>query len=39
MAAGLTDKLMEWADVVRMIKNRELQAKIDRAERPPQIAA
>jgi IS1 family transposase len=33
MAAGLTDKLMDWADVVRMIDNRELQEKIDVAER------
>jgi hypothetical protein len=32
-AAGLPDKLMNWADVVRMIDNRELQAKIDRAEK------
>lgn len=38
MAAGLTDKLMDWADVVRMIDNRELQDKIDRAERPVQIS-
>jgi IS1 family transposase len=34
MAAGLTDGLLEWADVVRMIDNRELQTKIDRAEKP-----
>jgi hypothetical protein len=26
MAAGLTDKLMDWADVVQMIDNRELLA-------------
>jgi IS1 family transposase len=32
MAAGLTDKLMDWPDVVRMIDNRELQAKINVAE-------
>lgn len=35
MAAGLTDKLMGWADVVRMIDNRELQQKIERAENRP----
>jgi hypothetical protein len=35
MAAGVTDKLMDWADVVQMIDNRELQHKIDRAERMP----
>jgi IS1 family transposase len=34
MAAGLTDKLMDWADVVQMIDNRELGAKINKAERP-----
>jgi hypothetical protein len=34
MAAGLTHKLMDWAEVVAMIENRELQMKIDRAERP-----
>jgi IS1 family transposase len=33
MAAGLTDKLMDWTDIVRMIDNRELAAKIQRAER------
>jgi hypothetical protein len=32
-AAGLPDKLTNWADVVWMIDNRELQAKIDRAEK------
>jgi IS1 family transposase len=32
MAAGLTDKLMNWADIVQMIDNRELQTKIDQAE-------
>ena len=32
MAAGLTDKLMDWADIVRMIDNRELQTKINQAE-------
>lgn len=32
MAAGLTNKLMDWSDIVHMIDNRELQAKIDRAE-------
>jgi hypothetical protein len=31
MAAGLTDKLMDWSDVVRMIENWELQAQIERA--------
>jgi IS1 family transposase len=39
MAAGLTDKLMDWSDVVRMIDNRELQAKIDRAEKAAKEAA
>jgi IS1 family transposase len=39
MAAGLTDKLMDWADVVRMIDNRELQTKIDRVERTSTISA
>jgi IS1 family transposase len=34
MAAGLTDKLMDWADIVRMIDNRELQTKINQAEKP-----
>ena len=34
MAAGLTDKLMDWADVVRMIDNRELETKIRQAEKP-----
>lgn len=38
MAAGLTDKLKDWADVVSMIDNRELQAKIDQAEKAPKIA-
>ena len=38
MAAGLTDKLMDWSDVVAMIDNRELQAKIERAEKPLQIS-
>jgi IS1 family transposase len=38
MAAGLTDKLMDWPDVVRMIDNRELQTKIERAENRPQIS-
>ena len=33
MAADLTDKLMDWSDVVRMIDNRELEAKISRAEK------
>jgi IS1 family transposase len=33
MAAGLTDKLMDWTDVVRMIDNRELQTKVNQAER------
>jgi hypothetical protein len=33
MAAGLTDKLMDWSDIVRMIDNREIQAKIERAEK------
>ncbi len=33
MAAGLTDKLMDWAEVVQMIDNRELQEKVDLAER------
>lgn len=33
MAAGLTDKLVDWAEVVAMIDNRELQMKIDHAER------
>ena len=32
MAAGLTDKLMDWADIVQMIDNRELQTKINKAE-------
>jgi IS1 family transposase len=32
MAAGLTDKLMDWSDVVAMIDNRELETKIQRAE-------
>ena len=27
MAAGLTDKLMDWSDVVRMIDNRESSPK------------
>jgi hypothetical protein len=35
---GLTDNLMDWADLVSMIDNRELQAKIDQAEKPPKIA-
>lgn len=39
MAAGLTDKLMDWEDVVRMIDNRELQAKIDLAEHRRVIGA
>jgi hypothetical protein len=26
---------MDWADLVSMIDNRELQAKIDQAEKPP----
>jgi IS1 family transposase len=39
MAAGLTDKLIDWADVVRMIDNQELQVKIDRAENRLQISA
>ena len=34
MAAGLTDTLLNWSDVVGMIDNRELEAKIHRAERP-----
>jgi hypothetical protein len=38
VAADLTDKLMDWTDVVRMIDNRELQAKIERAEKPLQIS-
>jgi hypothetical protein len=38
MAAGLTDKLLDWSDVVEMIDNRELQAKIERAEKPLQIS-
>ena len=33
MAAGLTDKLMDWSDVVRMIDNRELDTKIRQAEK------
>jgi hypothetical protein len=33
MAAGLTDKLMDWSDVVHMIDNRELEGKINRAEK------
>jgi IS1 family transposase len=33
MAAGLTDKTMDWADVVAMIDNRELQERVDLAER------
>ena len=32
MAAGLTDKLMGWSDIVQMIDNRELQAKVNQAE-------
>jgi IS1 family transposase len=36
MAAGLTDKVMEWADIVRMMDNRELQTKINLVERPAQ---
>jgi hypothetical protein len=39
MAAGLTDKLMDWTNVIHVIDNRELQAKIDRAENRPQISA
>jgi IS1 family transposase len=38
MAAGLTDKLVDWSDVVHMIDNRELGAKISRAEKPAQIS-
>jgi IS1 family transposase len=38
MAAGLTDKTMDWADIVRLIDNRELQSKIDKVERPVQIS-
>ena len=38
MAAGLTDKLMDWSDIVHMIDNRDLQAKIHRAEKPLQIS-
>jgi IS1 family transposase len=33
MAAGLTDKTMDWSDVVALIDNRELQGRIDVAER------
>ncbi len=33
MAAGLTDKLMDWAGIVQMIDNRELQLKISQAEK------
>jgi len=33
MAAGLTDKTMDWADVVAMIDNRELQIRVNAAER------
>jgi IS1 family transposase len=36
MAAGLTDTTMDWADIVRMIDNRELQEKINQAEKPVQ---
>jgi hypothetical protein len=39
MAASLTDKLMDWSDVVRMIDNRDLAAKIQRAEQPLAIAS
>jgi IS1 family transposase len=39
MAASLTDKLMDWPDVVHMIDNRELQTQIDRAENRLQISA
>jgi IS1 family transposase len=38
MAAGLTDKLMEWSDVVAMINNRELETKIRLAEKTAVIS-
>jgi hypothetical protein len=38
MAAGLTDKLMDWSDVVAMIDNREFQAKVLQAENPHLIS-
>jgi IS1 family transposase len=38
MAAGLTDKLMDWSDVVAMVDNREFQAKVLRAENPHLIS-
>jgi IS1 family transposase len=38
MAAGLTNKLMDWSHIVHMIDNRELQTKIDRAEGRLQIS-
>jgi len=38
MAADLTDKLMDWSDVVAMIDNRELETKIRQAEKPQKIA-
>ncbi|MGC1446234.1 MAG: transposase, partial [Xanthobacteraceae bacterium] len=38
MAAGLTDKLMDWSDVVHMIDNREFQAKVLQAENPQLIS-
>ena len=33
VAAGLTTQTMDWADIVQMIDNRELQDKVDLAER------
>jgi IS1 family transposase len=39
MAAGLTDKLMDWPDVVAMIDNRELETKIRQAESAAKEAA